>query len=243
MALVALSAAVLAGTGAGRATPGVMHAAPPAGGQAAPPTPPRGDAAAEDELEAIRRGDPFYLASCALCEKARWKTGASVTRLHGTRELRFCSAECERTFAADSSAALARLDAALIRDQVPHYPLQTSIVSGAPLGEKPVDLIWNNRLVRLAADEERAMFLARPDEWIARLDTEVIRAQSPVYGPTKCPVQGDFFDPEAIEEIVIGNRMIRLCCAKCAVIVRRNPVQYLIMVDSSNREAARRRER
>jgi hypothetical protein len=54
-------------------------------------------------------------------------------------------------------------------------------------------------------------------------------------------VQGEFFDEAEIRRIVIGNRMLKLCCSNCVRVVRQNPGQYLVMVDFSNREAAQRR--
>jgi YHS domain-containing protein len=220
----------------------VAPAAAPQSETAAPGPPPDSRSESADNETGTRRGDPFYPATCAVCATPRWKTGTSITHLHAARELRFCSAGCRQQFAADPAGVLRELDEFLINDQRPHYPVTTSIVSGEPLGEYPLDLIWHNRLIRLAAEKEKSEFLARPEAYLAKLDQAVIRAQSPVYGPTKCPVQGDFLDESQIVEIVIGNRMIRLCCAKCAVIVRRNPAQYVVMVDSSNREAARRKK-
>jgi hypothetical protein len=187
------------------------------------------------------RGDPFYITRCAACDKERYRTGKSIAAVYDSREFRFCAEECRTSFEADRQAHIAALDQRLIADQVPMYPLNTSIVSSRALPDKPMDVIWNNRLFRLADESERAALMSEPEKHLHALDDAVIAAQSPVYGPTKCPVQGDFFVTDTIVEIVIGNRMIRLCCSECVRVVRANPGQYMKMVDSANREAARKR--
>lgn len=198
-------------------------------------------AGGDEQFAAKRQGDPFYVTWCATCAKPRYRTGQSILFMHGDRELRFCCKECVETFDSDPAAAITALDRRLIEDQLPHYPLTSSIVSDKPLGEHPVEVIWNNRLFRLADEAERATLMNDPMRFQRLLDDEVIKAQDPIYGPSKCPVQGEFFDESEIRRIVIGNRMIKLCCGNCVRVVRANPGQYLVMVDSSNREAARNR--
>ena len=196
-----------------------------------------------DAITTTIRGDPFYITLCATCDKERFRTGAATAKIYDSRELRFCSDECRAEFEADFAKHVSILDARLIVDQKPLYPLRTSIVTGKALPEEPIDFIWNNRMFRVADESERAKLLEDAEKHLAALDLAVIEAQSPIYGPTKCLVQGDFFDTESIKEIVIGNRMIRLCCRSCVRAVRDNPGQYIKMLDSANREAAQKRRK
>jgi hypothetical protein len=91
---------------------------------------------------------------------------------------------------------------------------------------------------------DRSRILADPARAIASLDRAVIAAQRPTYAMLdKCPVQGDILPNESRIDIVVANRMIRVCCARCVRVVRARPYQYLAMVDFANREERERRER
>jgi hypothetical protein len=183
-------------------------------------------------------GYAYYRAECPVCDGRLGYRGEALEYTHEGRNLRLCSQECRARFEADPAGNLARIDAILSDDQRPRYPLAVSIVSGRALGAKPIEFIWRNRLVRLAREEERRGFLASPDRFMTRLDEAVIEAQRPTYGmPTRCPVQGDILSSDTPIDLVIANRMIRVCCPRCAAVVRRRPQQYLTLVDRANAQA------
>jgi len=59
-------------------------------------------------------------------------------------------------------------------------PITHSIVSDRRLGEKPVNHVWCNRLVRLAHGDEEGAVLRDPERYVAAaLDNEVPKAQQP----------------------------------------------------------------
>ncbi|MBL9030569.1 MAG: hypothetical protein JNM80_02530 [Phycisphaerae bacterium] len=187
------------------------------------------------------RRNAYYLSTCALCNRPLGYIGPAIDHTHAGRPLRFCATSCVDRFLADPAAGLAHADAVMIADQRPHYPPGPSIVSGRALGPAPVEIIWNNRLVRLADDDDRRAFLADPDRHLRALDDAVLAAQAPTYGmPTRCPVQGDILDDDVPIDIVIASRMVRVCCQRCVRVVRARPYQYLAMVDYANKEAAQR---
>lgn len=188
-----------------------------------------------------RRGDGYYLSTCARCDRLLGSVGVAVDRVVGVRELRFCTPECETAFVGDLDAGTRHIDEVMARDQLPLYPIRTSIVSGKPMGEKVEDYVWCNRLVRLAEREERAAFLREPERYVAALDEQVLKAQEATYGmANRCPVQGDILSSDTPIDFVIANRMIRVCCARCVRSVRARPYQYLAMIDYANREARER---
>lgn len=136
-------------------------------------------------------------------------------------------------------ATCERVDTAMIADQSPYYPLAVSLVSGRSLGEPPVEIIWGNRLFRAVDVAERDEILADPAHFVRLLNQAVITVQSPTYGmPDKCPVQGDILPSDDPIDIVVANRMIRVCCGRCARVVRARPYQYLGMVEYANRQRA-----
>ncbi len=187
--------------------------------------------------------DRYYLGVCGMCASQLGAKGEAVELVHEGRDLRFCTDACSAAFARDPVAGLARIDAAMIADQVAHYPLATSVVSGRPLGARPVDVVWGNRLFRVADEAERRTLLADPARYLRALDRAVVEAQAPTYAmAAKCPVQGDILPSDEVIDIVVANRMVRVCCARCARVVRARPSQYLSMVEYANREAARERD-
>lgn len=209
--------------------------ADPGGAAAGPPA--RVEAAAES-----RDGDAYYLGVCAACDALLGTKGETITRIIDGRDLRFCCAACRERWTAAPVECAARLDRIMIADQLPHYPLKTSIVSGRPLGDRPIDVILGNRLFRLADESERAALASDLPRRLDALDRAVIAAQAPSYGmPTKCPVQGDILDSDTPIDIVVANRMIRVCCMRCVRMVRAHPSQYLPMIEFANRAAAEER--
>jgi YHS domain-containing protein len=201
---------------------------------------------AQDKAE--RRGDAYYLSTCARCERTLGAVGPAVEVAYEQRSLRFCTQACCERFMADPAGGLAHVDAVMIHDQAPHYPVNTSIISGRPLGGPGgtggvgVEFVWCNRLVRVADEAERQAFMQDPERYVRVLDEEVIRVQTPTYGmPMRCPVQGDILPSDEPIDFVVANRMVRVCCARCVRSVRARPYQYLTMVDYANREAAKER--
>jgi len=188
------------------------------------------------------RMDGYYLSTCATCGGLLGSKGEAVDVVRDGRKLRFCGHTCARIFESSPAQVLARVDAAMIADQLPHYPLTTSLVSGKPLGTQRVDFVWGNRLFRAADAAKRDTIVVDAATFIARLDKAVVAAQTPTYAMlTKCPVQGDILPGDPVIDMVVANRMVRVCCGTCVRVVKARPYQYLAMVDYANREAAARR--
>jgi hypothetical protein len=189
----------------------------------------------------MHTGDAYYLDTCAVCSARLGGKGDTIHRRFDGREVRFCHRTCEQTFTRDLVAGLAALNARLTQDQLPYYPLSTSVVSGKALGDRPVEFFWGNRLVRLADVSEQSLFIAEPERFIEILDAACIARQQPKYVFAKCPVQGDILPGDDVELVVVANRMVRVCCHRCVDSVRLRPGQYLAVIDYANRRAARER--
>lgn len=185
---------------------------------------------------AARLGDGYYLTGCAHCGEPLGARGEAIKTLQGQREVLFCRAECRESFERDRAAGLARLDAVMIEDQRPIYPTATSVVSGRPLGERPVDFIWYNRLVRVADERERAEFVRDPGPALERLDAAVIEYRTPYYTIDKCLIQGVPLPEGKALDVVVANRLFRVCCGQCAMRIRNNPRMHTAIVDYSWKE-------
>jgi hypothetical protein len=193
-------------------------------------------------VQAAHRGELYYFDRCASCERMLGIYGQTPARLYDAREVRYCSTACVDSFEADLPAALARLDAKMVRDQLPCYPIGTSIVTGEPLERgSTTELVWCNRLVRLAnGAEEKSRFLADPERYIAALDKAAIDRQFASYPARKCAVRGDELERELDVDatVVLAGRMLRLCCSTCADAVRGHPSNYYGIADYTFRHGA-----
>lgn len=192
------------------------------------------------ERNAAEAMDGYYLRTCAVCTGLLGARGEAIGLRHQGRSLRVCCKDCRESFEHDPDIFLAKADAVMIADQLPYYPLRTSLIDNRALGAQPLDFIWGNRLFRAVDAADREQILADPAAAICRLDRAVIVAQTPTYGmPEKCPVQGDILPTDRKVDVVVANRMVRVCCGRCARLVRARPYQYLGMIEYANREAAR----
>ncbi len=182
-----------------------------------------------------RIGDPYPLDTCPITGKELGSMGDPVVKLYDGREIRFCCAGCPAKFEADLEANLAEIDEAIREDQRPLYPVETSIVSDKALPEEPYEFVYGNRLIRLASEDERATFLAHAEEYLEKLNEAVIKAQGAHYPVATCPVSGDEFGGDMGEpvDLVIGGRLIRMCCKGCRRDVEENPAKFIKMVDEA----------
>lgn len=189
--------------------------------------------------EAKTKGDPYSLSVCPVSGEPLGTMGDPIIAAHGEREVRFCCSGCPKQLTAAPAKFLSKIDALMTADQVKHYPLKTDVVSGKELGEKPVDLIHNNRLVRLGGESSVAKFKAEPDAYIAKLDAAVIAKQSEKYPFKVCVVSGEELggDHGKVLNKVVANRLVRFCCDNCAKELNATPAKFIAMVDNRNLNA------
>lgn len=185
-------------------------------------------------------GDPYLLDTDAVSGEKLVALEKQIVIEHEGRELRFNSEESARAFRSAPAGYVADVDAALVRLQLPFYPLETCPVSGEKLGEMgaPVDSVYRNRLVRFCCEDCKSKFLADPDKVIAKLDEAVVAAQGPKYPLATCVVSGDELGGAMGEPIdyVVGNRLIRLCCKGCKKQIAKDPLSFLAKLDAAKAE-------
>lgn len=190
--------------------------------------------AAKQELKRV--GDPYPLGVCPISGEKLGSMGDPVVRVYQGREIRLCCDGCIHDFEKDLKASFAKVDESIIKDQAPLYPVRTSIVSGKELPEKPVQFVFGNRLIRVVDETERAEFMKEPAKHLAALDKAVIDAQRPTYPLTKCVVSdkklGDMGEPK---DVVVGGRLVRLCCASCKKDVEKNPSAIIAKIDQARK--------
>jgi len=138
---------------------------------------------------------------------------------------------------ADAQAAAqanAKTDAAVIADQLPSYPLTTCPLSGEDLGEEPVDVVVDGRLVRLCCADCVEATRKNPAKAFAKIDAAVIAAQKPGYPLDVCPISGEkLAEMDAPIDVVVGTRLVRVCCKSCVKAVRKDPAKALAPVNAA----------
>ncbi len=124
----------------------------------------------------IEQQTPLYpLDTCVVSgEKLGGDMGKPVDFVYGNRLVRFCCPACVATFKKDPARYLDQINAAVIEQQTPEYPMDTCLVSGEKLSEmgKPIDYLIGNRLVRFCCSHCRAAFERNPAHYLAKLNHE-----------------------------------------------------------------------
>ena len=181
-------------------------------------------------------GDPYLLSTDPV-------TGGPlgdkpIIYQHEERELRFTDQKSLDAFKADPAKYLPKVDQQMIQQQLPFYPLESCMITGDKLGGamgKPVDLIYQNRLVRFCCPDCVKDFNKDPDKFVTKLNEAVIARQAPGYPMTACMVSGDKLggDMGKPVEVVAGNRLVRFCCSDCLKDFNNKPAKYLKMIDDA----------
>jgi hypothetical protein len=129
-----------------------------------------------------------------------------------------------------------KLEAAVVAEQLPSYPLNNCPISGEKLGSMgdPIDLVVEGRLVRLCCKGCVKKAKANPATAIAKIDAGVIHAQGPSYPLKTCVISGEKLgemgDPI---DVVIGTRLVRVCCKGCVKKAKAASAKHLATVDSA----------
>lgn len=171
---------------------------------------------------------PYPLDTCVVAGGKLGSMGKPVKLEHEGREVVFCCASCEPKFKADPDKYIAKIDAAVVENQADSYPMDTCLISGDALGDNPTDYVYENRLVRFCCDMCIEPFLKDPAKHLAKLNAAAVKVQLADYPAEKCPVSGaDLGSMGKPIDMMVGHRLVRLCCAGCNEKVQANPAGML----------------
>ncbi len=178
----------------------------------------------------VEAAEPYPLDTCPVSSLELSAKGAPIIMMYEDREIRFCCKGCVMPFQKKSAELLEMIDKKIIEQQLPYYPMMTCPVSEEPLtamGE-PVNLVYNNRLVRLCCNGCKKGFKKDPATYLATLDAAVITQQKPHYPFDTCPISGQKLgsmgDPV---DVVVSNLLVRFCCAGCIGMFYQAPAAHL----------------
>ncbi|MBX3365030.1 MAG: hypothetical protein KF866_09715 [Phycisphaeraceae bacterium] len=183
-------------------------------------------------------GDPYTLANCPVSGSPLSQASVPVKHIHEGRQFTFCHAGCLEKFQEDPAPIISKVDAEIIKDQAPLYPLSVCLVSGTRLAHVPgygVDLVYRNRHVRLCHEGCMKELAAHPEKYLPRLDKAIMDDQLKTYPLEHClVVPGDPIDEDGDPfKVVLGNRLVLLCCENCETSLMARPNEYLSRLDKA----------
>ncbi|MEY4674239.1 MAG: hypothetical protein RL148_2023 [Planctomycetota bacterium] len=146
----------------------------------------------------------------------------------GGRTFKVCCEKCQAKVEKDPAPFAAKLDAAIVAAQLPHYPLDVCAVAGKKLGSMgdPVKLVLNDTLVQLCCGGCTKKAMANPAAMAAKVMDASYAMQLKAYPTTKCVVSGEELG-DKVTETMVGTCLFRTCCAKCAAKVAADPKKYM----------------
>jgi YHS domain-containing protein len=174
--------------------------------------------------------DPYTLSVDPLGDSLA-KVNKPVAVIHDGRQLLFASNENAHTFKQHPDKYLADVDAMIIKQQAPTYPLTTCVISGEKLGEmgKPIQRVISNRLVTFCCSGCIGKAQKEPAKYLAKIDAAVIETQTKDYPLSTCLVSGEKLGGEMGAPIhyVAGTQLVKFCCKGCIKKFEKNPAHYL----------------
>ena len=131
-------------------------------------------------------------------------------------------------------------DEAVVRAQLPSYPLKTCVISGDELGKDgaPVDFVVDGRLVRLCCNDCKKDVEKDKAAAFKKVDAGVVAAQKPTYPLDTDPVTGAKLGDKAVDH-VYGTRLVRLANADSVALFDKDPKTAMAKVDKAWIEAQR----
>ncbi|MDP7006261.1 MAG: hypothetical protein QF718_08645 [Phycisphaerales bacterium] len=179
---------------------------------------------------------PYLLDTCPITGKKLGSMGEPPVEIIDGREVRFCCAGCIPEFKANKDAKFKEIDAKMIAQQLPYYPIDTCVVSGDKLDAKgaAVDFIYGNRLFRTCCNDCKDEFLANPAKFVPELDKAIIKAQKKSYPIDYCVIgRGALDGMGGPDFMIVGNRLVQLCCAGCRPKVLEDPLKVFAEIDKA----------
>lgn len=157
-----------------------------------------------------------------------------------TRRAAFVTA----SLSGDEPAELADQPEEEVAEWMEPYTLTTCAVSGMELGSMgdPVVRAYNGREVRFCCASCIGEFESDMEASFAKVDEQIIKDQLRYYPTDMCVVSGEPLveDGEDIAtNLVVGNRLVRLCCKACKRDFVNSPEQFLKKLDEEIAAAQR----
>ena len=198
----------------------------------------KGEAASFKEELILSRA--YILPTCPVTDKPL--TGDKVvTQVIDDREISFCCPSCIQKFQADLPKYNTKINDAIIKQQLPAYPLKNCLASGRPIDVKstPTNMVYGNQLMRFCCGGCAAYVQRDPAllmKAMTKLDAGYTAKQMPGYKLDACVVSGEPLEDKTVN-LVIGGQLVRLCCTGCEKKFNSSPRAYLAKLKPSGQTA------
>lgn len=113
------------------------------------------------------------------------------------------------------------------------YPLATCVVSGKRLDTEAVSFTVGDRAFRVCCSNCKTTIDQDPELWARQVDAENIKAQLHSYPLTTCVVSGKALG-EGSSTFLIGQTLLRTCCAGCKETAIADPTPFLVKLATAN---------
>lgn len=123
-----------------------------------------------DQAVVAAQKPSYPLQKCVVSDEALGSMGDPIEYVNGTRLVRFCCKSCVKSFQKDPDSFMAKVDAALITQQMPSYPLDKCMLSDKPLGDDSENVLYGTRLVRFCCSKCAGKFAQEPTKYLVQLD-------------------------------------------------------------------------
>jgi hypothetical protein len=191
--------------------------------------------AAKTDAAVIAEQLPSYpLTTCPKSKQPLGEMGDPIDVVTEGRLVRVCCGGCVKDIKKDPTAAIAAIDAAVVKAQTASYPLDTCVISGEKLTAMgdPIDLVHGTRLVRLCCNGCLKSFAKNPDQHIAKINEALVAQQKKTYPIDQCLVSSESLGDAPIDYLY-GTRLVRFCCKGCVKAFNKNPKDTLAKLDAA----------
>ena len=162
-------------------------------------------------------------------------SGMKEANLNGT-QMKFCCSKCEAAFKADPAKFMTKVNEQIAKAAT-NFPMTTcAVMTDEAVDASSKTVVYHNRVYRLCCKKCVAKFEQNPAKYEANFETALIAKQKAGYKATKCPVSGEAVKADSTD-VIIGNRLVRCCCPKCADKAKADPKGTLSKIDAQIAEA------
>jgi len=179
-----------------------------------------------EEAKVVAAQGPSYPAdTCLVTDKPLDSMGGVINFVHEGRLVRFCCAGCIKRYKKKAATYNVKLDLQVKAAQGPSYPLKTCPLTGEPLGEKPAELVFGTKLVRVCCRTCARKTKIKPEPVLAKVDAAWIAAQKADYPLTTCLVDDRPLAPGI--DYLHGVTLTRFSSQEALAKFKQEPEKYL----------------
>ncbi|MBI5851424.1 MAG: hypothetical protein HZB39_10440 [Planctomycetes bacterium] len=159
----------------------------------------------------------------------------AVTFEAGGRTFKTCCEKCQAKIEKDPAPFVEKLDAAVATAvtaaQLPQYPLDVCPLPGKKLGSMgdPIQLVLDGTLVQLCCKGCIKRANAGAAGIVERIHDAAYAAQAKAYPLKDCVISDHELGADAVS-VMVGTKLVRLCCKDCIEDVSKDPAAAVAKV-------------